>query len=211
MNTARSLLFTGETDGCATCKERTRSLGKGNISPSGKRLHPPSPRPTPPGEGELSAGSQQDNDPSGRMVSGSWAGGIAVGLNTIPAGFHGPARENRFEGAFFRSTNTGSGDPAFKLGEFRPAGLAGRSQLHPVNYLVFHQDCLPSPALASISEMEGRELIGGAGNPGRPSRCSVALGYYLSPLSGLKKGGRLPQPMSLLTNRKSMLHSSIIS
>jgi len=74
-----------------------------------------------------------------------------------------------------------------------------------------HYERLPSPALPSISEMEGRELIGGAGNPGRPSRCSVALGYYLSPLSGLKKGGRLPQPMSLLTNRKSMLHSSIIS
>ena len=50
----------------------------------GKSLRPPSPRPSPPGKGELSAVSQQDNDPGGRMVTDSWAGEIVVRIAAMP-------------------------------------------------------------------------------------------------------------------------------
>jgi len=62
----------------------------------------------------------------------------------------------------------------------------------------------PSPPF----RMEGRALISWAGNPGRPSRCSVALGYYRSPLPGLKtalKNARFHLILSI--NRTSKLHS----
>jgi len=41
-----------------------------------REARPPSPRPSPPGEGVYSADSQQINDPSDRRVPSSWAGGI---------------------------------------------------------------------------------------------------------------------------------------
>ncbi len=70
-------------------------------------------------------------------------------------------------------------DRAYPLGCQAPEHLLGQ------------RERLPSPPLPSI-RMAGRELELGACHPGRPSRCSVALGYYQSPFSGRGTGNRPP-------------------